>query len=733
MVWIWSEHVKAAEVLRLYKAGERNFKGVNLKGQNFKGKDLSGVDFSGADIRSTNFTNANLTNANFTQAKAGLQGCRAIGLVVLSWAASGISAPFIASASYFLMRIFSGYDFVEVQVMRLVLLVALFVYLFVTVRQGIVIGAFLFAFLVTPAVAVITGIVTTIQVGNPAGYMTEIVNIAILMLAVVVGVLNVVTATIAISIANAIAGIGAVVIGSLSACVGIGMAIRVAVGIDVPLYEIIVVVSVSVMATLLSTYFGWQALNSNQRDAWIPSFAIAFAAIGGTSFREATLTNANFSQACLKSTDFRRSVLLRTRWREAIKLDRVRPGETYLNNSKIRELVLTGNGQGQSYENLLNLAGINLRGANLVDADFSGSNLKNGAMQGANLANTSFIGTNLNCAYLQDADLSNAKLAQAQLDEADLTGSTLTGACIEDWNVTTRTKLNGIRCDYVFMRLLSDRRPDQNPHRKPDDWNKTFADGEFVDFIAPMIETLDLYHNQAVDPRAVAIAFSDLRQQNPNADLEIISMEKRGQNLDKFNLRVRTSPQADLSQLHHQYFDRYEHLLTLPPQALIALLMEKEEKSQMLAGMIGTAISRPGTHINTYQNQGDTTVSEQGSNASKYNLSNAQFAGGFAETVQGNMEGGTINNQAAEKTSLAKAAAEIQALLKQLEQTAPAETMTEKMTLATQAIAQIESNPTFKQRAVVALSAGGMKAFEKAIDHPVAAFVVGAIEEWKKS
>ncbi|WP_228016391.1 pentapeptide repeat-containing protein [Leptolyngbya ectocarpi] len=370
---------------------------------------------------------------------------------------------------------------------------------------------------------------------------------------------------------------------------------------------------------------------------------------------------------------------------------------------------------------------------NLAKADFTGSNLKDGSLQGAILANASFIGANLNGANLQDADLSNAQLVQAQLDEADLTGTILTGACIEDWGITTRTKLNGIRCDYVFMRLLSDRRPGQKRRRKPDDEDKTFADGEFVDFIAPMVETLDLYHNQTADPRAVAIAFSDLRQQNPNADLEIISMEKRGQNLDKFNLRVCTNPQADLSQLHHQYFDRYEHLLTLPPQALIALLIEKEDKSQMLAGMIGTAINRPGTHIDTYQNQGDTTVSEQGSNASKYNLSNAQFAGGFAETVQGNMEGGTINNQAAEKISLAEAAAEIQALLKQLEQTAPAETMTEKMTLATQAIAQIEANPTFKQRAVAALSAGGIKAFEKAIDHPVAAFVVGAVEEWKKS
>lgn len=246
-----------------------------------------------------------------------------------------------------------------------------------------------------------------------------------------------------------------------------------------------------------------------------------------------------------------------------------------------------------------------------------------------------------------------------------------------------------------------------------------------------MVETLDLYHNQVLDPRALAIAFHELREDNPDADLEIISMEKRGKQRDQLLVRAEASQQSDLSALHRQYFERYDYLLTLPPQAMQALLIEKDREVQRLAGLVGTAIDRPSTQINkTYQ--GDTTVSEQGSNAPKYDLSNAQFAGGFAETVQGDQVGGTINNAAAETPSLAEAAAEIQDLLKQLEQTAPAETMAEKMTLATQAITQIEANPTFKQRAVAALTAGGIKAFESAIDHPVAAFVVGAIEEWQK-
>ncbi|NEQ52015.1 MAG: pentapeptide repeat-containing protein [Leptolyngbya sp. SIO3F4] len=666
--------MKAAEVLQLYKEGRRDFKGVSLRGQNFKGKDLSGADFSGADIRSANFTNANLTGANFSGAKAGLQKRWAVGLAVVSLLLAVLSGSLLAYVGVFVSLIFDSDD-PKNQIMGWVTLAVVVVFLLVLRRKGI--GSETLAIAVAGAGAI--------------AFAGSVAAIAL-------------TGGLTIAGAGYKSGAGALVL--------------------------------ALAATLVSTYIGWRVLKGDERDAWIRSAAIAFATMGGTSFRGATLTDADFSQACLKSTDFRRALIRRTCWRGADKLDRIRPGSTYLNDPEIRRLLVSGDGQGQRFDRSLDLKGINLHGANLAGTDFCGSTLRYGTLEGANLTDASLKHTNLNNVNLRDANLSRALLKQAQLDQADLTGATLTGACIEDWGITTRTRLHGIHCDYVFMRFSANGVPDPNPHRKPDDWNKTFEEGEFVDFITPMVETLDLYHNHAVNPRALAIAFQDLRKQNPDANLEIISMEKRGKQRDHFLVRAEASSQSNLSELHSQYFERYNYLRTLPPQAVQALLIEKEQQVQMLAGMVGTAINRPGSNTNinnTYQTQGDTIVSEQGSNAPKYDLSNAQFAGGFAETVQGDQVGGTINNAATETLSLAEAAAEIQDLLKQLEQTAPAETMTEKMTLATQAIAQIEANSTFKQRAVAALTAGGMKAFESAIDHPVAAFVVGAIEEWKKS
>jgi uncharacterized protein YjbI with pentapeptide repeats len=624
--------VKATELLRLYKAGQRDFRDENLRGQNFKGQNLAGADLSGADIRSTNFTNANLTNANFTRANAGLQRRWTVGLVLLTFFLSGLTGLLSAYPGRLTAVIAEesavgegAWMVLSVVLIVLALLSILLLFkgliaIAISVAiAGTLAGTFAFAISVDYGgfmYGTAFGVVTTAGAGFLVTSVAAATSIAVAGVGTVAGVM-------AAAIFGAVVGSIAIdkvpMFGIEEFTVQIGFGAGVIAG----------------AMTLPSLCVGWRALKGDKRDTWLRSVAVSFASIGGRSFRGATLINADFSQARLKGADLRRAILLRTCWRGAQKLDRVRPGKSYLSYASVRQLVLTGEGQGQSYANLLNLTGINLQGADLVQADFTGSNLKDSNLQGATLANASFTSANLNGANLRDTDLSNAKLVQAQLDEADLTGAILTGACIEDWGITTRTRLNGIRCDYVFMRLLSDRRSDQNPHRKPDDWAKNFAEGEFVDFITPMVETLDLYHNQAVDPRAVAIAFNELREQNPGAELEIVSMEKRGRNRDKFLLRAEATPAANLSELHSQYFDRYEHLLTLPPEAIYALLIEKDMHAKQLAGLIGTAIAQPKTQIDTYHNQGDTTVTQSNSGSSKYSFHGP--VGNVADTNYGVM------------------------------------------------------------------------------------------------
>ena len=81
--------------------------------------------------------------------------------------------------------------------------------------------------------------------------------------------------------------------------------------------------------------------------------------------------------------------------------------------------------------------------------------------------------------------------------------------------------------------------------------------------------------------------------------------------------------------------------------------------------------------------------------------------------------------------SLTETAAEIQQLLKQLEESDSANTTTGSMALATQAIEIIESNFTLKQRVLSVLASVGTEVFKQAVDHPVAHILVAGFEGWR--
>lgn len=195
---------------------------------------------------------------------------------------------------------------------------------------------------------------------------------------------------------------------------------------------------------------------------------------------------------------------------------------------------------------------------------------------------------NLNEVNLQDANLSRANLVQTKLFQTDFTGATLTGAYIQDWNITSGTKFNGVRCEYVYMRFPTIEDPD--PLRKPDNRKEVFADGEFGDFIKPIVNTLDLYHNQGVDPRAIAISFKRLTENHPEAELRIVGMEVKGE--DKFLIKAKTVPQTDKSELSAEYFENYNQLKGLPEQEMRLLLAEKQKDSRIrnLENMVQTAL-----------------------------------------------------------------------------------------------------------------------------------------------
>jgi uncharacterized protein YjbI with pentapeptide repeats len=335
---------------------------------------------------------------------------------------------------------------------------------------------------------------------------------------------------------------------------------------------------------------GWNAFNSNTRFPRIAQLANYLTVIGGTSFYQANLTEANFSKAVLKHTDFRDANLTRTCWHSAKGLEFARLGNTYLANPKIRQLVVSCNGQEQNFDGL-DLTGVNLQDANLQDI--------------------SFIGASLNQSNLRGADLSRAILKQTRLDGADLSGAILTGAYIEDWGITSTTNLKSVQCEYIYMRVPTKENP--NPLRKPDNLRETFAEGEFADFIQPFFDTLDLYHSQDVDPRAISIALRNLSASHPDDNLQFVAIERRGGN--GINLRFTTAPRANKSELSHEYFANYTQIKKELPVAVQMQLAEQDAEIRTLKGTIEQFI-QTGTHQSTIQAetiqviQGELVVTE---------------------------------------------------------------------------------------------------------------------------
>ncbi|MHC5761893.1 pentapeptide repeat-containing protein [Nostoc sp.] len=728
----------------------QDFSGQNLRGHSFKGKDLTGANFSGADVTKANFSNATLREANFTNAtlrkanftnailedavikganftrsilknanlsgaKAGLPLYWAIGLLILLFllaVLSGFTSEYVIGALYNLSE--SESSLKEKVSGVATLLVLIFFFLF-TIYKGLYESLQISIFVSAIASSFITAIISVFTGDKSSGVAfagvvsAAIVNAGIVDSAcIILGItqLNIFNSLFLAFIFGLASFFGAIVVPIIIQNISIFQMYHKSP--DQLICYVILTALVIISIMVLSIYIAYKAMKGDEKFTLIHKISIFVASIGGTCFCNADLTEANLTHAILQNTDLREAILKKTCFYEAKGLDSVRSGECYLQNPLVRQLLITGQGQNKNFDRQ-DLRGVNFKRATLEDA--------------------SFIGADLSDANLQQADLSRAKLVQTQLDGTNFIGATLTGAYIEDWNITNQTNFTGVRCEYVYMRLPTKENP--HPLRKPDNNKEVFAHGEFGDFIKPIFDTLDLYHNQGVDPRAIAISFKELAENHPEAELEIVAMEKRGE--DKFLLRAKTADTADKSQLSAEYFDIYNQLKALAEQEIKALIAEKDGRIRNLETMVMTALQSPKFYAENYHNQGDTMPEDSKRVVNNY-LQQAQIAGGLinAETVSANKIGGNITNYTPEqKQNLAQAAADIQQLLNQLGQTYPTNTPLEKQIVVTEALKEIESNPTLKARVINALKAGGTEALKELLDHPAVNVLLAALEGWQ--
>lgn len=116
-------------------------------------------------------------------------------------------------------------------------------------------------------------------------------------------------------------------------------------------------------------------------------------------------------------------------------------------------------------------------------------------------------------------------------------------------------------------------------------------------------------------------------------------------------------------------------------------------------------------------------------NNDSVNITGSNITGNF---VRGD-NSGNISFQMSSSSpdiDIEKISTEIQAILNHLSSSYPTNTIIEKMSLATEAVQQIENNVSLKQRILSSIKAGGTAAIGQFLNHPAASFVIAAFEEW---
>jgi len=523
----------------------QDFSNQNLRGRSFQGQDLTNADFSYADLRGANFRGAILNGANFSYAKAGLKRRRSASVAIGAFLLSG----FPDLALRIINLIFFIYLFqpeilknADRSLPNLLFLTLLIVFVISIIRKGLAPALKTIALSIA-IVLIIATILAFIQPNVAAIIFIDVVIVQLILLACI-------AMSAVLSIAIAVGGIAIALYFVIQYCI-VNLAgnlfFRNALfqtrylfqlgNAEIPIdftSSTAIALAFNAVLSLLSVYIGWKAAVGDPGFALLRRIVIPIVTIGGTSFRDADLTDANFTRARLKGADLRGAMLVRTCWRKVRKLSLARLGNSYLQDDRIRQLVIRGEGQNQNFERT-DLRRINLNGANLSGADLAGADLSETTLQSSNLF--------------------GARLVRSRFDRADLSEACLTGIVLEDWTGMRNARLDKVECKYVFLASLNREAPERIPPQED------FQPDEFRIFSRSVLDTLDIYHNRDLNPQTAEAALNSLAADyfSGKADrLELVALQETE---DKAIIKLRVPEQANRALLLAEYFARYFPLL----------------------------------------------------------------------------------------------------------------------------------------------------------------------------
>lgn len=401
------------------------------------------------------------------------------------------------------------------------------------------------------------------------------------------------------------------------------------------------------------------------------------------------LERANFSHADFEGTDFENADLERADLRHAnlisTKLDNTNLTCANLSYADLRNAEISN-----TNFSLANLSHSNLSYLDLRSADFSAANLRY-----ANLMYSNLSYLDLSDLDLSGANLSRAELVRTQALATNFAKAIFTGAYLEDWHINSSSNLENVNCDYVFLKISSE-------ERRPSDPNKNFVQGEFSKLFQKALSAVDLIFRNGVDWNALLTSLDKLRIEAEGAELSIQSIENK--NDGAFVVRVNVPPEANKAKV--EKFLKHEYTLALKAlDAQYKYQLQAKEREVEIYRQQSTSL------IEIAKLMASRPINVEAKSVVENQSKSVEVEMNFQAPVTGatGVNKGVININASEcQKTLAESAAEIQRLLKQLEETNPSATEPEQITYVNLSI-----QPDFKQRAIGALKEGGEVAIEE--------------------
>lgn len=198
--------------------------------------------------------------------------------------------------------------------------------------------------------------------------------------------------------------------------------------------------------------------------------------LSGANLTGVNMIGADLGRANLSGADLTGAYLTRANLRMA-----------NLSEANLERVDLSGGDLRMANLRMTNLSEAILTEADITGAYLSFANLRMASLRGANLSEanlkmTYLGGANLTQANLRMANLSGANLEQTQAINTNFRQAIFTGSCLENWQINMATNLDGVICDFVYLR-----HPQQE--RLPSSGN--FANGEFTKLFQNVLDAAD--------------------------------------------------------------------------------------------------------------------------------------------------------------------------------------------------------------------------------------------------